>query len=624
MLRKTMSAAGPQQVCRERARRWSGRGGAALAALTLAFAALPASVAAVPADAVATETYLATAYRYQQAVAANVHASLAAAQSSETSIASECPDVLRGVPTSVSSTSSTAPAFAELARELSQAGELTTETDAAVAAATAQPDRQALEAFVAAASDLQWSSTQLSEAIRAGIVRRQEAFDTSPPNVCADMQAWASSGHRTLSSGTQEFLAGQAARRAKPSAKAEDQAIERLLEPYEADSNKALARRISALASKTEKQLVTGVEGIVLRLRTALGLQPLLGEVSTGMAIARGRTAAGEGFVAKLQTAVDAEPGSCKARVSIDSADTGGRSKGLGGLLFSGLCLSDRYSGAQAGVNCNSGVLTIHAYMPMSARNVTLLLSDGRRVTSRVIFVPARLGGRIGLYYQAVRGPSPIPVSLTELDAGGRALRVVRLSAVVECTRHPLKYLPGGRLTLVHAQAPNGPRFSIVAEHYRFLGHAYFEFKVHVAQEPSEGLRGGAGFGGSIFLGPGERPAFSPEEAFGCMPRFYDIIYGLLRPPGASVSVRIAGSLTQLHNVAVPAYLHSGGLLAYGAFSSPPAELVVDDAHGYVLTKQSLMGSARLPVEGCESGGEGATSAPTAPGTIGAMPQRSP
>jgi len=621
MLRGTMDAAGPQQDCRERARPWSGRGRAALAALALAFAALPASVSTITADTVATEVYLAAAHRYQQAVAANVNASLAAAQGSATNIASECPDVLRGVLESVSSTSSTAPAFAELSRELSQAGELTTEADAAVAAATDQPDRQALEAFVMAVSDLQWSSTELSEAVRARIARRQEAFDMSPPNVCADMHEWASSGHRTLSSGTQEFLAGQAARRAKPSAKAEDQAIERMLEPHETESDKALARRDSALVSKTEKQLLTGVEGIVLRLRTALGLQPLLGEGSTSTAIARGRTAAGEGFVVKLQPAVDAEQG-CKARVSVDSADTGRRSTDLGGLLFSGLCLSDRYSGAQASVNCNSGVLTIHAYMPMSARNVTLLLSDGRRVTSRVIFVPARLGGRIGLYYQAVRGPSPIPVSLTELDARGRALRVVKLPAIVECTRNPLKYLPGGRLTLVRAQAPTGPRFSIVAERYRFLGHAYFEFKVHIAEEPSEGPRG-AGFGSSIFFGPGERPAFSPEEAFGCMPRFYDIIYGLIKPPGASVSVSIAGSLTQLHNVAVPAYLHSGGVLAYGAFSSPPAELVVDDAHGHVLTKQSLMQSARLPVE-CESGEEGATNAPIAHGAAGATPQRSP
>lgn len=134
--------------------------------------------------------------------------------------------------------------------------------------------------------------------------------------------------------------------------------------------------------------------------------------------------------------------------------------------------------------------------------------------------------------YQVVRGPSPIPVSLTELDAHGRALRVVKLVPVVECTKHPLKYLDGGPHTLVHGSVPGGPPFSIAAERYRFLGKVYFEFDVHVAVEPGTGARG-VGSGGTFFA-KGERPAFAPEEDFGCGPRFYDIVYGLLKPPGTT------------------------------------------------------------------------------------------
>jgi hypothetical protein len=41
-----------------------------------------------------------------------------------------------------------------------------------------------------------------------------------------------------------------------------------------------------------------------------------------------------------------------------------------------------------------------------------------------------------------MRGPSPIPVSLTELDAQGATMAVLKLLAVVECTKHPIKYFP--------------------------------------------------------------------------------------------------------------------------------------------------------------------------------------
>lgn len=85
---------------------------------------------------------------------------------------------------------------------------------------------------------------------------------------------------------------------------------------------------------------------------------------------------------------------------------------------------------------------------------------------SRPVSVPRRLGGPDAFYYQAVRGPSPVPVSLTERDAQGRTLRVLKLRRIVGCSKHPLKYFPGGKLTLVHGSAPQGPSFSIVGERY--------------------------------------------------------------------------------------------------------------------------------------------------------------
>jgi hypothetical protein len=69
--------------------------------------------------------------------------------------------------------------------------------------------------------------------------------------------------------------------------------------------------------------------------------------------------------------------------------------------------------------------------------------------------------------------------------------------------------------------------------------------------------------------------------------------------------VDAGGVLTPLNTVAVPSYLHAGGVLAYGAFSAPPGDLVVKDAHERVLSRLSLSLSQRLPLERCEGEAEG-------------------
>jgi len=136
-------------------------------------------------------------------------------------------------------------------------------------------------------------------------------------------------------------------------------------------------------------------------------------------------------------------------------------------------------------VTCNSGLLTIEANLLPAARNVRLLLSDKRTITSPAIRAPARLGGPAGLYYQVVRGPSPIPVSLTELDANGSHLTVLKLPAVVECAKKLRKVFPHGIVRLVHETPPQGPAFTIRAERYRELGHIHFELKLDEASEES-------------------------------------------------------------------------------------------------------------------------------------------
>ena len=68
-----------------------------------------------------------------------------------------------------------------------------------------------------------------------------------------------------------------------------------------------------------------------------------------------------------------------------------------------------------------------------AARRVRLTLSNGRQVTSKVFRIPRKLGGPGGVYYQALKGPSPTPVKLEELGARGRVLRTFTLAHASRC-----------------------------------------------------------------------------------------------------------------------------------------------------------------------------------------------
>lgn len=219
-----------------------------------------------------------------------------------------------------------------------------------------------------------------------------------------------------------------------------------------------------------------------------------------------------------------------------------------------------------------------------------------------MLFVPTRLGGPAGYYFQVVRGASPIPVSLTELDAAGTPVRVVRLPHIVECTRHPLKYLPGGVRTLVHETAPTGPTFSIVAERYRFLGHVYFDLKVNVEETSPVGVRTFGGSSGVLTIGGPRHPVFKPQTEAGCRPHPYTIVYGLLKAPDDTVLVGTPTTFTPLRVVPIPAYLHAGGALAYAVLPASRPELLVRAPDGRTVQRENL-GQQIFP-ESCPSEAE--------------------
>lgn len=574
-----------------------------------------------PQDAAATRAYLEADYAYVQAYIANLPAARGALEGLANRIAGECPGVLKGAPSPFEAPNEgpgphSARRFAELRREEEQAGTLQDELGSALGLALLQADRQGTLAYTGAVTPLSWSDSRVASIIHERVVELQERIGQALPDVCADMRAWVASGYRTLSPATKEFRAKQEAPRtaiatvgARHAAPTPRPTLAQLLARYENAADRALIAK-AQLLEQSELPRLRSLNSIEERLQRALGITPPPGlEVreeerkSPGVTIAHGKTAAGERFVAKLRRNVPHsrafKANGCRLSLSIEAAQQ------EGGVHFTdreGTCLSRSGRTLPPSVNCNSGLLTVTLNTLPAARSVRLRLSDGRAITSPVLFVPARLGGPAGYYYQVVRGPSPIPVALAELDAHGRTLRTIALPRIVECTVHPLKYFPGGVRALVQEAVPNGgPPFTIAAERYRFLGKVYFELKLHV--EPL-GEGGGERAGGEIFSASQHR-ALEWQIEEGCKPHPYTILYALLKNPGDTVLSRTGATLIPWRTVPIPAYLHAGGTLVYTVLPEPPEELIVRAPYGHTLAAEKLAPLATEAKETCEGEAEG-------------------
>jgi hypothetical protein len=544
----------------------------------------------------ATRAYLQAANLWEQAVAANLPATRAATEAFAQQVGAECVGALAGAP-SERSPSLSAREFGEHRRESEQLGDLEDELGFALGSLELQPDRQATLALVSAVTPLSWSSPTLTRLVHmhvAEFVEQQEQLVRGAPAVCADIKAWVSSGYETLSAGTKEFKRQQegptTVRPAVPR-----QSIARLLAPYEGPEERAIVRQTQLL----QKQIAAAersLSAVYERLWRAVGLKPtrrLTGEEppSGSVVIGKGRTASGGSYVVTLQPAESsggARQPRCKLPITI---------RGTGGGVSE--CLDrSRHSPAPPSVGCYEGLLTIEALMPPGALHVRLRLSDGRQITSPVTIVPAGRGGSAdGVYYQVVRGPSPIPVSLAELDGDGRTLRVLRLPRVQHCTKPTLKFLPGGLRKVVRGRVPGGPGFSIVGEHYSFLGRDYFELSIETE------------LGGGGESPRGQRPGlFSWHLWTGCRPHPYMILYGLLKASGDSVYARTSsssGKLGKLRRVAIPRSLHAGGVLVYAVSSTVPSELLVRAQDGRTILVESLGDLAAEATETCQGEAEG-------------------
>jgi hypothetical protein len=577
-----------------------------------------------PRDRAATRAYLKAKYAYEQALVSTVPAVEAATDALAHRISGECPGVLSGAPAPHGLLGSLLepPPPHQTPRQMGEANRITrqwTSLQLELAFALDLPrdeyERRPALAFAATVRTLRWSNNGVNAFEHAIASLFGHRPSGAVPSVCADLLGWAHSGYKALTPATKaltdEENAFERSLIATLGALASEFLSRDPLAPYQGPQERALAAKIASLEQQqasSRKRLAAAQSEV----RQTLGLEsqaeaeaderPAKGSTE----IERGKTAAGGRFSVWIEPKRSRFGGPvkhCDANVNVYE----NHNTGVGVVeLNSGsgqACLSRRHPVSPDVFCADEGILTIEAQTLPGTRRVRLVLSDGRRITSSVALVPASLGGPIGFYYQAVRGPTPIPVELTELDRRGRVLRSVRLPHTERCAKRKLRRTSRHKLILARGNLPQGGSFTIAGE--RITGE-YQSPRSRLAVEvpPEEGF----GIFGLVaaFEGAQRQPsrAFGRQLKTGCIPHEYAIVYGVLKHTSDAVLVRSAGTLQALHRARMPTSLHLGAVLAYIALPSVPSEVVVRTRSGKVVVKENLSRPAREARETCEGEAE--------------------
>ncbi len=488
-----------------------------------------------------------------------------------------------------------------------------------------ETNRQAALTFAHVVRSLQWSNSAVTALERTGAASLEWILGSAPPNVCADMRAWVASGYETLSPATKTLIGEREAAVSRPLLRALRERAGILagpdpLQPYEGLREKLLARKVTDLQREHEGVLES-LEASETKLQVALGLiseaqaemQTHEGRPKGSVEIGHGRTAAGDDYKVWFEPK---QPGTgllrarCQISVGVYEHEASANSSGTIEIVSgpSQTCLSHSHPQAPS-VQCrgDEGLLTIEAQTLPGARSVRLQLSDGRQITSRVAIVPAKLGGPAGFYYQVVRGPLPIPISLTEVDAHGKALRTLKLPHTVKCTKQPPER-PPRKVTIASGSLPQGPSFSITGERTGAMRETHFALSAEVSAEEGFGGIISSSSGNFIPIGGGFRPKSSPfvlQMHTGCQPHGYAILYGVLRSPTDTVLARGSGGVQPFQRVRIPANLHAHGVLAYIALPALPGEVLVRTPVGKTVFTENLTLRLREATETCEGEAEG-------------------
>jgi hypothetical protein len=557
--------------------------------LVLASATLCASApiaAGASSDAQATHAYLIAQYKLIRALLNDAAAARAAESGAASQIARECRGVLSGMPEpSVPlSPAPTARARGERARLTNQQQTIEAELATAIAESGDSPYHPAEEAYAAEVRQLSWSDPEIASRVQTATTAKLEGASPADLSFCADARAWVQSGYRTLSAASREFEASLARRR---SALRDERPLGTLLEPYENASDRTLIRKTRALESK----LVAGLgaaDQTVFRLSRIIGFpQAGTGETKKQVLLGHGRTAAGTRFVVNTTTGILSSLGACRRSVSVSYSRLGGPPEVL---IMGGpnnpICLSPPHERHPA-IFCEVGLETIQTAVPASVRSVRLVLADGHTIESRVVLVPRRDGGPAGIYAQEIRGSSSHAVSLVELNAGNDVVLALDLPRY-RCVKPGKQPELLTRAELATGHTPEGEPFTISA-----FGSLDGEPFLSVDTGVNPDLNG-------ITVGPKATKAFPWSLSIGCAPHPYAILYGVLTPPGKSVTAQTPQGAVALNVVPIEPRLHAKGQLVYGVFSALPSELTVLDANGSTLYTEDLQAQATEVAQFCE------------------------
>jgi hypothetical protein len=277
--------------------------------------------------------------------------------------------------------------------------------------------------------------------------------------------------------------------------------------------------------------------------------------------VGHGRTAAGAAFVATLRPTKECPLGLRVVEAGIARA----------------LCYSIFEEPVRPKIEClPEGRLVLHWRVAPTAHSVQLTLSDGHRITSSVMRVASGVGGPAGLYYQAVRGPAPIPVDVREIGGASQTMSVRRL---VECTAVLVK----------HVGRNEGQSFAEIPTPHGIMSISNRVDRLHGKDYP--GLRAVLG-PMQIIVGSGALRLLLPLRwearriCRGSSP--FTILYGVVEGRGYRVLVRSNGRLYALRAKPVPRWVGLQGTLVYGIWRDVPDELIVRTSSAKVVETMGI------------------------------------
>jgi hypothetical protein len=147
----------------------------------------PSTAALASGDATATSRYIAANYTLVRTARSYLRRAEAAPLKVLAQVTHDCPRAAAGSPQDPQST------------------ELSNEVIGAMVIAAYHLNVPGLRRFVSQTSHLHWSSARLTSTVRGYAAKIKVLADLAPPNLCADIHAWAASGYKTLPGSTIRF-----------------------------------------------------------------------------------------------------------------------------------------------------------------------------------------------------------------------------------------------------------------------------------------------------------------------------------------------------------------------------------------------------------------------------------